>query len=111
MHGKARMLELTIYGLMGLAAMLVMAFFVAYGNEFAPDRETSSSDLISNTHLHGSQMIEAGTGNPQFRGTVGKQPETATASLLHQQPAETGPGALYSDSFQSDRGQVEIFHG
>ena len=72
MYGKASMLELTIYGLMGLAAMLTMAFFWAYGDEFAPDRETSSFDLINNAHLNDSQIIETGTGSPRFRGTVGK---------------------------------------
>jgi uncharacterized membrane protein YuzA (DUF378 family) len=30
MYGKVRMLELTIYGLMGLAAILVIAFYYAY---------------------------------------------------------------------------------
>jgi uncharacterized membrane protein YuzA (DUF378 family) len=40
MYGKARMLELTIYGLMGLAAMLVIAFYFAYGDEFSAVRET-----------------------------------------------------------------------
>ena len=58
------MLELTIYGLMGLAAMLVIAFFWAYGDEFSPARETSSFDLINNAHLNDSQMIEPGTENP-----------------------------------------------
>jgi hypothetical protein len=106
------MLELTIYGLMGLAAMLTIAFFWAYGDEFAPDRETSSFDLISNARLRDSQMIESGTGNPQFRATVRKQQETAPASLLQTtSPAEPGAATIYSDSFQSDHGQVEILHG
>jgi uncharacterized membrane protein YuzA (DUF378 family) len=48
MYGKARMLELTIYGLMGLAAMLVIAFYFAYDDEFSPARENSSFDLINN---------------------------------------------------------------
>jgi len=106
------MLELTIYGLMGLAAILIMAFDFAYGDEFPPARKTSSFDLINNAHLNDSQMIETGTGNPQFQGTVGKQQETGPASLLQTtSPAEAGPGAIYSDSCQSDRGQVEVFHG
>jgi hypothetical protein len=106
------MLELTTYGLMGLAAMLVIAFYFAYGDEFPPAREKSSCDLINNAHSNDSQMIETGTGNPQFRRTVGKQWETAPASLLQTtSPAETGPGAIYSDSFQSDRGPLEAFHG
>jgi hypothetical protein len=106
------MLELTIYGLMGLAAMLVIAFFSAFGDEFPPARETSSFDLISNARLRDSQMIESGTGNPQFRATIRKHQETASSSLLQTtSPAEPGPGAIYSDSFQSDGGQVEVFHG
>ena len=106
------MLELTIYGLMGLAAMLVIAFFCAYGDEFSPARETSWFDLINNAHLNDSQMIETGTGNPQFRATVCKQQETAPASLLQTtSPAEPGAATIYSDSFQSDHGQVEILHG
>ena len=106
------MLELTMYGLMGLTAMLVIAFYFAYRDEFPPARETSSFDLINNAHLNDSQIIETGTGNPQYRGTAAKQQETAPASLLQTTShAETGTGAVYSDSFQSDRGQVEVFHG
>src|SRR5438445_10078120 len=105
MQGKARMVELTIYGLMGLAAMLVIAFYFAYGSECTPGQETSSFDLINNAPLNDSRMIETGTGNPEFRGTVGRQQETAPASLLQTTPpAETGPGGIYSDSFQSDCG-------
>ena len=112
MRGKARMLELTTYGLMGLAAMLVIAFYFAYGDEFPAAREKSSFDLINNAHSNDSQMIETGTGNPQFRRTVGKQQETATSFLLQTTPpTETGPCAIYSDSSQCDRGQVEIFDG
>ena len=47
---KVRMLELTIYGLAGLAAMLVIAFYFAYADEFSSAREKSSLDLISNAH-------------------------------------------------------------
>ena len=67
MQGKVRMLELTIYGLMGLAAMLVLAFYFAYRDDFPRARETSSFDLTHNAHLNDSQMIETGTGTPQFR--------------------------------------------
>ena len=56
------MLELTIYGLMGLAAILVIAFLSAFGDEFAPARETSSFDLINNPRLNDSQVMERGTG-------------------------------------------------
>ena len=89
MHGKARMLELTIYGLMGLAVMPVIAFYFAYGDEFPPAGEKSSFDLINNAHLNDSQMIETWTGNPQRK---------------------QAPAPFNSDNFQSDRGQVEVFH-
>jgi hypothetical protein len=62
------MLELTIYGLIGLAAMLVIAFFSAFSDELAPDRKTSSVGLISNVHLNGSQVLESRTGNPTIPG-------------------------------------------
>ena len=47
MYGKIRMLELTIYGLMGLAAILVVAFYYAYDDEFLSAGETSSFNLIT----------------------------------------------------------------
>jgi hypothetical protein len=62
MYGKATMLELTIYGLMGLAAMLVIAFYFAYGDEFPAVRETVVVRAISNAHLNDSQLIEPGMG-------------------------------------------------
>jgi hypothetical protein len=66
------MLELTIYGLMGLAATLVIAFCFAFVDEFSPVRNKSSLYLMNNTHLDGSPMIGTETRNPQFRGTVGR---------------------------------------
>jgi hypothetical protein len=72
MQRKVRMLELTIYGLVGLTAMLVIAFCFAYADEFSPAREKSSFDLINSAHLNDSQIIETGNGSPRFRGTVGK---------------------------------------
>jgi len=106
------MLELIIYGLIGLAAMLVIAFFSVFGDEFPPAQETPTFKLINKAHLKVSQMIEGGTENPQFRATVRKQVETASSSLLQTtSPAEPGPGAIYSDSVQRDGGQVEVFHG
>ena len=65
---EANMLELTMYGLMGLAAMLVLVFYFAYRDDFPRARETSSFDLINNAHLNDSQVLEPGTGTPQFRG-------------------------------------------
>jgi hypothetical protein len=105
------MLELTIYGLMGLVAMLVVAFCFAYADDFAPARERSSLDPHKNAYLNDSQMIETGTGNLRFRGIVGNQQQTAPMSSLQTtSSAETGPAAIYSDSFQSNRGQDEVFH-
>jgi len=59
------MLELTIYGSVGLAAMLVMAFYFAYPDEFSPAREKSSFDLINNPHSSDTQMIGIGTSSPK----------------------------------------------
>jgi hypothetical protein len=39
---KGKMLELTIYGLMGLAVLFVVAFYFAFEDEFSPARENSS---------------------------------------------------------------------
>jgi hypothetical protein len=43
------MVEITICGLMGLAAMLLIAFYFAYADEFSPAREKSSLDPIDNS--------------------------------------------------------------
>ena len=64
------MLELAIYGLMGLAAMLFIAGWFAYADEFSSRREKSSCDRINDAHLNDPQMIETGTGNPRIPGTV-----------------------------------------
>ena len=55
------MLELTIYGLGGLAAMLIIAFYFAYADEFSSAREKSSFDLTNNPQLSDTQMIGIGT--------------------------------------------------
>jgi hypothetical protein len=57
------MLELTIYGLGGLAAMLIIAFYFAYADEFSSAREKSSFDLINNPQLSDTQMIGIGTSS------------------------------------------------
>jgi hypothetical protein len=105
------MLELTIYGLAGLAAMLVVAFFFAYADDFAPAREKPSFGRRKNRYLNDSRMIEIGTGNPPVWGTVGNQQESTPAYLRTLSPAETGPAAIHSISFQSNRGQREASHG
>jgi hypothetical protein len=103
------MLELTIYGLTGLAAMLVVAFFFAYADDFAPAREKPSFGRRKNRYLNDSRMIEIGTGNPPVWGTVGNQQESTR--ICEHSPAETGPAAIHSISFQSNRGQREASHG
>jgi len=65
------MLELTIYGLIGLAAMLFIAGWFAYADEFSSPREKSSFNRIKDAHLNDSEMIETGTGNLRVQGTVG----------------------------------------
>jgi hypothetical protein len=62
------MLELAIYGLMGLPAMVFIAGWFAYADEFSSPREKSSFNRIKDGRLNDSQMIETGTGNPRFRG-------------------------------------------
>jgi hypothetical protein len=104
--------ELTSYGLTGLTAMLVMAFCFAYSNELPRTREKSSYDLINNPHLNDSPLVETGARSLRFRKEVGKQQETAPASLLQKtSPPETGSGVIYADNVQSDRGRGEILHG
>jgi hypothetical protein len=65
------MLELTIYGLIWLAAMLLIAFWFAYADEFASPQGKSSFDRVNHAPSNDSQILETGTGSPQFRGTVG----------------------------------------
>jgi hypothetical protein len=72
-RGKAKMLELTIYGLMGLTAVLVIAFFFAFGDEFPAVRETVLILANSNAHLNDPHLIEPGMRSLQFRDTVAKQ--------------------------------------
>ena len=71
MQGKARMLELTMYGLVGLAAMLVIAFGFAYADEFSSFREKPSFNRINGAHTSDFRIIKTGTGNPRVQGTVG----------------------------------------
>jgi hypothetical protein len=65
---KGRMLELAIYGLVGLATMLVIAFYFAYGDEFSAARERSSFDPIDKPYLNVTPMIEIGTSFPKSDG-------------------------------------------
>jgi hypothetical protein len=75
------MVELASYGLTGLTAMLAIAFCFACGDELPRTSETSSYDLIDNAHVNDSPL------------------------------AETGHGAICSDSFRNDHGTLEAFHG
>jgi hypothetical protein len=112
MQGKERMPELTIYGLAGLAAMLVIALYFAYTDESSPVAGEPSSERINDAPLYDSQRIETRTGNPPFQGEIGQQQGTARASWL-QTPGSTVavPGTIYSGNLQSDRGQGEVLHG
>ena len=65
------MIELAVYGLMGLAAMLFIAGWFAYVDEFSSPRDKSSFNRINDAHLNDPQMLETGTGNPRVQGTVG----------------------------------------
>ena len=60
------MLELTIYGLVGLAAILVIAFCFAYAEELSPAREQSSFDPNNNADLNDSSAMKNGTLTPAF---------------------------------------------
>jgi hypothetical protein len=65
------MLELTIYGLVGLAAMLIIAFYFAFADEFSPAREQSSLHLVKNEGLSEPLTMKNGTLTPAFsRGQV-----------------------------------------
>ena len=86
-------LELIAYGLAGLAAMLVIAFCFAYGDELSSAREKSSFDPVNrNAASSDSRMISTPTGNPRFQ-------ETVPACLLPTtSTSETGTGTIYGDS-------------
>ena len=58
------MMELTIYGLMGLAAMLVIAFCPVYADELSPLREQSSYEPNNNAHVIDPPAIKAGMWSP-----------------------------------------------
>jgi len=66
------MLELIIYGLMWLAAMLLVAFWFAYSDEFSSPPETCSFDLINHAASNDSQMIEIAIENRQSQEKAGK---------------------------------------
>jgi hypothetical protein len=104
--------ERTSYGLTWVTAGLVIAFCFAYGDELARTREKSSYDLINNAHVNDSPLVETGARSPWFRESVGKQQETAPASLLQKTSrVETDHGAIYRGSFRNDRGTLEALHG
>jgi len=104
------MLELTAYGLFGVAAMLVAAFYFAYANEVATVRTDPSLRLVDEVTMTISRIIR--TGTPPIREAMGKQAETASASSLQTTPpAETRPGAIYDDTLQTECGRDEAFRG
>jgi hypothetical protein len=103
--------ESTIYGLAGLAAMLLIAFYFAYADKSSP-AAGASSERIDDPRQYDSQRIETRPRNLAFPGEVGQQKETARASCL-QTPASTLAvrGTIYSGNRQSDGGQGEVLHG
>ena len=106
------MVELMSYGLTGLTAMLVAAFYFACGVELPRTRKKSSYDRINNADRNDSPMIETGARSLRLPREVAKQPETASAPLQRKtSPVETGHGAIYSGRFQNERGSLEAFHG
>ncbi|MGB8583962.1 MAG: hypothetical protein WCD47_24330 [Candidatus Sulfotelmatobacter sp.] len=105
-------MELACYGLTGVTAVLVIAFCFAYGDELSQTREKFSYDLINNAYLNDSPLVENGAQILRLRGDVGKQQETAPATLLQKTSrVETGHGAIYRGSFRNDRGALEALHG
>jgi hypothetical protein len=79
---KERMLVLTIYGLMGLAVMLVVAFYFAFEDEFSLARGNSSMDGTvgkgSETGPLGSALEVPGEGQKEYLlelGNIPRQPE------------------------------------
>jgi hypothetical protein len=104
-------MELMSYGLIGLTAMLVIAFCFAHGDELPRTRAKSSYDRINNAHRNDSP-IETGARSLRLPREVDKQQETASAPLQRKtSPVETGRGAIHSGSFQNDRGTLEACHG
>jgi hypothetical protein len=64
------MLELTIYGLIWLTAMLLIVFWFAYADEFSSPQEKSSFDLVNDALSKDSQGIEIAIENRQSQGKV-----------------------------------------
>jgi hypothetical protein len=63
--------ESTIYGLAGLAAMLLIAFYFAHPDKSSPAAGESSSTRINDAHRYDSHRIETRPRNPPFQGDVG----------------------------------------
>jgi hypothetical protein len=61
------MVELASYALIGLTAVLVLAFCFACGIEFPSIREKSSYGLINKAQINDSSMIETRVTSPRFR--------------------------------------------
>lgn len=104
------MIEVTTYGFVGLIAMLVIAFYFAYSDDFSPARKKSSFDLIDHARSKTSQMSVTRKRNPPIRGAAGKQRKAAPASLQTISPVETGPVPINRDRVQRD-GQQEASRG
>jgi hypothetical protein len=53
------------------------SFRLAYRDALAPTREKSLYELINNTHMNDSAMIQSASSSPWFRREVNKRQETA----------------------------------
>lgn len=107
------MLELIAYGLLGLAAVLVIAFCFAYDDELSPAREKAwFHPGEKNAPASDSRMISTRAGNPRFPWAVRKQQETVPPCLPPTPlPSETGMGTIYGDSARSENVWGEASHG
>ena len=105
--GCVRMLELIIYGLMVVAAVLVISFCLAFGDELSPVERKPSVDLVNGPHLNHTR-----TGNPRVPRTVRTPQETTSTRLLQAtSDTEVDNGTVQGDGRRSLAGQVENSHG
>jgi hypothetical protein len=101
------MLELIIYGLMGVAAVLVISFCLAFGDELSRVEGKSPVDPVHNAHLNDTR-----TGNSRVRGTVRTPQETTSTCLLQAtSDTEADNGTVQGDGRRSLAGQIEGLHG
>jgi hypothetical protein len=101
------MLDLIIYGLIGVAAVLVISFCLAFGDELSPVARTFSVEPVNNAHVNDIQ-----TGHPRFRRTVRTQQETVSTCVLQTTSGtEDDKETIYGNGCRNLSGQVEGSHG